>query len=153
MNRYKEWFEGAKPKKKQEFEPPSEDFTDAFITGGCAIAECYCGITHFNPSTCADYEEEEFRELLKLAKAEPEKFIESDWESSTIEIDGKYFVADCPCNLLRRYEDWIWMHRHQIIRYLDKRSGRELTSAEIERDELERARNLANLGMIRTIRL
>ena len=32
------------------------------------------------------------------------------------EIDGKTFVAGCPCNGLTRYENWIWNNRDSILK-------------------------------------
>jgi len=36
-------------------------------------------------------------------------------------IDGKQAVYGCSCNEARKYEDFIWNHRHIIADYLEAR--------------------------------
>jgi hypothetical protein len=115
--------------KKPKLDPPSEEFADVLCDGGTPAAECeFCGVTHYVGS--GHYMDEgELECLQQAAKAEPEKYQENN-TSDAISfgyIDGRRFVWGCPCNSVRKYEDWINNHRTLILRYFERvRSANEI---------------------------
>jgi hypothetical protein len=112
-------------------EPPSDMFREAVEdTGTCCATECeFCGRTHFVSSHGhGDYEEGELEKLKEQAAKDPDRYIEESEYDAIGEgyIDGKQAVVHCPCNALRRYEDFIWGHRTIICEYLAARCAKEL---------------------------
>lgn len=97
-------------------------FTDVVVDSGSISVDCeFCGRTFFEDSEQAgDWEPGELEGLRKRAKEEPDKVIGMDsvhWGT----IDGKQAVVGCPCNALRKYEDFIWNHRRMIMKYISAR--------------------------------
>ena len=115
-------------KDKKPLDPPSQEFLHAFTHVGSITATCdFCGRTLFG--TSAHYEEGELDGLREKAKTS-EKYIEVDYDTiSIVEIEGKNYPWDCPCNAVRQYENWIWAHRKEIAAYLNSRSKKELEEA------------------------
>lgn len=111
---------------------PSEAFEEAVSTGGGIVATCeHCKRVHFEDDERAgDFEEGELERLRAEAKADPDKTI-ANGGVRTGEIDGCTVVIGCPCNALRKYEDWIWNHRRLIATYLPKRAKDEKAVADL----------------------
>jgi hypothetical protein len=121
-------------------EAPSEAFIGAVVHSGSMVINCeFCGRVHFGNGLGMDGGE--LQALLTKAKAQPEKYHQHadvdmvSWGS----IDGKQFVADCPCNGARRLEDFIWQHRRLIASYLAARSRAQLDAAKRDKEIAERA--------------
>ena len=120
---------------------PSEMFIRALSGGGGSSSiNCNCGRTHYAPSNLYHSEDEsDYNDMLNDALAEqkndPEGVVinlEDDFVYAK-DIDNKTFVVDCPCNGLRRYEDWIWNNRNPIRDYIKLRVDQELRWAEEEK--------------------
>lgn len=120
----------------------SEEFERAFSANtGTSDSTCeLCGRRLFGGSGTIGYEDGELEDLRQKAKAEPDKYHEFDGDDGVSEglIDGKRFIFGCPCNRLRRYEDFVWAHRRQIIEYLKKRIGERLQHAQQESEAINR---------------
>jgi hypothetical protein len=118
--------------------PPSDEFMEAVVDGGSIVTECeLCGRVHFATyDGGGDFEEGELEDLRKQADKEPDRYLEEGRYSSISfgYIDGKQAVWGCPCNLAKKYEDWIWGHRRTIIAYLKKRIINEKRDAEMEEE-------------------
>lgn len=101
----------------------TEGFNRAFSNhGGHSQFRCNCGRTWFN-STQWGWGETELQSLREgIAEG---RTVETDY--SIEEIMG--FVIGCPCNQLRRYEDWVWTNRERILDYLKVRNAGELREA------------------------
>lgn len=115
--------------------PPSEEFERAVLTGGSIVRDCdFCGRTHFADSREAgDWNEGELEELRKQSEEKPDKCVAHDYDSIEYgEIAGRIAVLGCPCNSLRRYEDWIWTHRRLIAKYLPTRAEAAKREADLE---------------------
>lgn len=109
--------------KTDLLDPPSEDFENLVCDGGTSDATCeLCGREHFateNPG----WEPGELEACERKLKEEPERWVRWDGDDSVRigTIDGQQVVIGCPCNGLRRFEDFIWRHSSIIGRYLSKR--------------------------------
>jgi len=117
---------------KREWPPPSDDFMDAVTSGGSIVADCeLCGRTVFEDDERAgDWELGELERLRENADKEPDKYVGfTDRSVGTGHIDGKQVVTNCLCNGLRRFENFIWSHRHIIADYVAKRARRIAESA------------------------
>ena len=114
-------------------------FIDSLSGSGSSEIYCNCGRTHYAPSNLYDSDDEDdYMGMLNAAledqKKDPKGVI-INYEDDFIyakDIDGKTFVVDCPCNGLRKYEDWIWFNRNPIRNYLKVRIEQELKWAEQE---------------------
>lgn len=112
--------------------PPSELFTKSLRGGGSSSVYCNCGRTHYAPSNLYNSEDEEdydtmLNECLREQRADPDGIV-IDYENDFVrgyDIDGKTFVDGCPCNGLRKYEDWIWNNKDVIRDYLVLRVNQE----------------------------
>jgi hypothetical protein len=107
--------------------------------GGGSSVHCNCGRDHYAPSNLQDSDEpEDYQSMVDSCEAEQEANPDGvviDYESDFIhysEIDGNTFVDGCPCNGLRRYEDFIWNNRNVIREYYRIRIDQELKWAEQE---------------------
>jgi hypothetical protein len=111
---------------------PSEEFLEAFSEGSSGvIVECdFCGRVYFATDDFGDFEEGELEELREKAKKEPDKYIEVDYFTSRVAVAGKTYAWKCKCNMVRRYEDWIWSNRRQIVRFLKAKTERRFKAAE-----------------------
>lgn len=112
-------------------EQASEMFMDLVCDQGTPSADCeLCGRTHFASGQGSCYDVEEIERCQRAADKEPEKWCEHHEDGISFGfIDGKQVVFDCPCNKLRRYEDFIWRHRDLIVSYLQRRGEAELKEA------------------------
>jgi len=127
--------------------PPSELFERVIINAGSLVIDCeLCGRTHFATMESGIYGEGELEELLEKAKNNPEKYIQDpsydmiSWGT----IDGKQAVIGCPCNGLRKYEDFIWHNRTVILEYLERRTAETLKRAKRDVENVERAKKANN---------
>lgn len=118
---------------------PSRMFLKSLRGGGASSVHCNCGRTHYAPSNLYNSDDkEDYDNMLKDCLEEQRKYPEGvviDYENDFIEakdIDGRTFVVDCPCNGLRKYEEWIWNNRHIIRDYLKLRVEQEAKWAEQE---------------------
>ncbi|KKL61563.1 hypothetical protein LCGC14_2194060 [marine sediment metagenome] len=92
---------------------PSLQFEEAFVAASTSttIVCQLCGRTHCGEERDEDVDVEGIEGLVVQ---------ERGWAAHGV-IDGKQFGEGCPCNGLRKYEDFIWKHRYQIIKYLKGR--------------------------------
>ncbi len=131
--------------------PPSEMFEDAARAGmGTIHADCeFCGRSFIASRDAGDYDDGEYESFLEKAKAEPDRFqVWDGYDSITlVKIEGKMGVMGCPCNKLRLYEDWIWLNRGVIFKYLGERTKEKLE------DALEDRRRFKKMAMNRNILL
>lgn len=111
---------------------PSRMFVESLPGGGASCLFCYCGRTHYAPGNVADSDDpDDYQRYLDSAldeqKTDPAGIVinyEDDFVRGK-DIDGKTFVVDCPCNGLRRYENWMWSHRAVFRDYLMRRTEQE----------------------------
>jgi len=117
---------------------PSEEFLDAFREGSSGmVVDCeFCGRVYFATRDCGDYDEGELEDLRARAAKEPDKYIEVDYFTTRVSVDGKGYADGCRCNMVRRYEDWIWANRRGILAYLQSRTERRLKEATEEADSM-----------------
>lgn len=128
------------PAKPEQLDEPSGHFARAFCGGGTIRAECgFCGRENFTTERSGwDWEEGEQEELFRLEAKYPDRYVSHNYDSVTVgDLAGTWFVWDCPCNQGRRYENFVWDYRHQILRYIRERS------AEISRDAKHDATEVA----------
>lgn len=97
----------------------SIEFIRAFTMGGTCSAVCtLCGKQHFTTEE-SDFEDGEYERLLAKLDEEPDKYMQHDVTSlCLITIGGEQIIADCDCGKAKRYEDFVWDNRMQIIDYL-----------------------------------
>jgi len=89
-----------------------------------AEAKCECGRLYFDGYN--DYDAEWVKEVesfRKLAKKQPDKYIEIPHAIGVSVIDGKRFVYNCKCGGLKHYKDLIDDNAEKIIEYLRKKSA------------------------------
>lgn len=119
---------------------PSKMFVNSLNSGGGSSSiHCSCGRQHYAPSNLYDSDDEDdYTAMLNVAleekKKDPDGIIinyEDDFVYAK-DIDGKTFVVDCPCNGLRKYEDWMWANREAFRDYLKVRIENEAKWAEAE---------------------
>lgn len=119
-------------------EVPSDLFMNCICDQGTPSIDCGCGRTHFatGPQSCE--EESAIKSLRRRAKAEPDKYIEHDYDGISVgEFDGRLVVWGCKCNeRLGRYEQFIWDHREKIVRYIKERTRKELSDANRMADQM-----------------
>ena len=120
--------------KEPHPKPPSEMFVRAVTTGGGLWLTCeLCGRECFEDSESAgDWDPGELENLRQMQKEDPEKYVGLD-TVCTGYINGRQVVTNCPCNLLRPLEDWIWSHRDIIASYISKRVDEMVQSVEMEK--------------------
>jgi len=117
---------------------PSDEFMDAVRSGSSIRRVCsLCGRTCFEDDpTAGDWEKDELEELRENAEKYPDKYVALPRVETGV-IDGKDVVVNCPCNNLRKYEDWIWAHRHIIARYIAKIAQHKAEEAYSDEAEAE----------------
>jgi hypothetical protein len=118
---------------------PSKMFLSSLSGGGSSSIYCNCGRTHYAPSNLYDSDDEEdYTSMLNSALEEQKKDPDGvviNYEDDFIhakDFDGKTFVVDCPCNGLRKYEDWMWSNREIFREYFRVRVEQEAKWAEQE---------------------
>jgi len=130
---------GRKAARTQVEHEPSEDFWDAITHAGSLVIDCeFCGRTHFaGLNGRGYYDDGEFEDLEHKAERSPDQYI-GHYDCDSISfgtLNGKQAVYGCPCNEVRRYEDFIWHDRSLIQKYLRARAERELRRAEQNAEE------------------
>lgn len=136
-------------KAKWPKHPPSDEFMEEVRTSGSYQMTCdFCGRTFFDNSdrNSWDWEEGQRERLQKLAEEKPDEYFGWDGSIGSGEIDGRIFVEGCPCNAIRRHEDFIWDHRSLIASYLKTRARQELTEAKQQLDGLKGLNAIERLG-------
>lgn len=117
----------------ENVKPPSEHMERAVQRAGSISITCeLCKREHFASGSPGYFEEGELEKLQAKAEKDPDKYVE-DHSSDDVpwgHIDGKQAVIGCPCNGLRRYEDFIWHNRDVIARYLVNRAKENLEDAQ-----------------------
>lgn len=119
---------------------PSKMFVNSLTGGGASSIYCNCGRQHYAPGNLRDSDDPtDYDNMLEDALAEqvanPSGVVihyDDDFVYAK-DIDNRTFVVDCPCNGLRKYEDWIWNNRNAIRDYIKHRVDQELIWAEQEK--------------------
>ena len=118
---------------------PSQMFIKSLKGGGSSSIYCNCGRMHYAPGNLANSDDEDdYQNMVDCALAEQKKDpngVVINYEDDFIfckDIDGRTFVVDCPCNGLRKYEDFIWASRDAIREYLQIRVEQEARWTEQE---------------------
>lgn len=151
----------SEEKKKDKLGPVSELFFNTLCYSSTVYAECACGKVYFCEED--DWMQEEvgtktgptykcpdgrtavsvipktrFEEYKEKQAKEPDKYIEIDFDEGvrTIEIGNQTYVEDCPCNWPRQYEDFMWINRRWIIKYIQRRLEKNLENAKSDIEEI-----------------
>jgi hypothetical protein len=66
--------------------------------------------------------------LREKAKENPNQYVAMN-RPEIGRMGGKDIVVNCPCNYLKKYEDFIWGHRGVIARYISKRAKQQAEAA------------------------
>jgi len=121
------------------FPEPSDEFMEAFSGGSAGmVVECdFCGRVYFATQDHGDFEKGELEHYREMAEKEPNKYIEVAYFTSRIEVDGKCYAHGCECNKIRRYEDWIWHNRRQIVTYLKAVADEKYQRAKQDHEAVE----------------
>ena len=127
-------------------EPPSEMFIDSLSEGGIGSDELtcgWCGRLHL----CPDYLPDNWSHGVSDEEAEQHRlYCEQEYQRNPAgvvlhpgcdAVIGRYlsdtlFVLDCPCNGLRRFENFIWNNRNTVRNFLKVRIEQEHAWAEQE---------------------
>jgi hypothetical protein len=137
-------------KKGRNLQPPSEEFIQSIIHSGSIDVDCeLCGRYHFGNDKVAideEYGDGEFEKLIKKQEENPDKFVFHHDEDMVRwgTIDGKQAVANCICNQLSKYENFIWNNRDLIINYLADRIKRKFEKAKEEKGLIEKVKASAS---------
>lgn len=118
--------------------PPSDEFMDAVRYGSGIVRECEaCGRICFEDDESAgSWEEGELERLRENAVKDPDKYLAMDRVESG-RMNGKEVVVNCPCNFLKKYEDFIWAYRHVIAKYIAVRAKQQAEEAYHDEAEAE----------------
>jgi hypothetical protein len=117
----------------------SEEFKRAFGSVGTPCFRCHCGRFCFADEAC-DVSEEDLKGWKEGRKEHPDKNIAIDGNAILVaEIDGIGIAVDCPCDGLKKYEDFILAHRREIITYLKAVATRKAKEAKSFQEELDGA--------------
>lgn len=102
--------------------PPSECFEQAFSDScsGC-VRDCACGRTVFDNANQWDWEDGELEHLERMAKSKPERYTAVDYSVATMTIHGEEWVMGCPCNGVRKWQEFLDQHADQAAKYLNER--------------------------------
>jgi hypothetical protein len=122
----------SQEKKSPPVTPPSEEFWSAFTSAGTPVATCgFCGRVTIGLGG-RDLDHDEYLAYCEKIRTRPEEYREDSFNDSigTGELAGRILVYGCPCNEARRYEDFLWSHRLQILDYIKRRTARERREAE-----------------------
>ena len=96
----------------------SAEFEKAFTTGSSPAIDCeFCSRTHYALQS-RDFEEGELEELLIKTQKDLGKYI--GWNYTGIDwghINGKQYVAGCPCNEGKQFEEFLLRHKYQIAEF------------------------------------
>jgi hypothetical protein len=114
--------------------PPSQEFTSALQSGGGTQVTCsWCDREHYaidNNSMTGRWDDlqegdEVFDggriEVMQLAKEDPDGYV-LHYDCDAVyysEMDSQVFPDECPCNGLRKYENFFWANRQVFKKYMD----------------------------------
>jgi len=119
----------------------SEEFIRAFSRHGTIVATCACGRTHFASYDADCFDEGELEKLSAQQQREPNKFVEHFQSSvSVVHFGNETLVADCDCDRLKRYENFIWAYRQSILDYLVKRNTRDFNMVTELNEQIEKVK-------------
>jgi hypothetical protein len=123
---------GGQDRVKDHDTPATYHFREVFSDGSvCGSMDCeFCNRHYVILGTIEDPAKVE--EMRQLFKTEPDKWIEADEWIETARIDGRTLVVGCPCNILGRYEQFVWRYRQEILAYLGARCADRLESCEVD---------------------
>lgn len=118
------------PKMKAEDypTPPTELFQRIICRGGTPQAECGCGRIHYE-GTGEFMHEGELSLLTLRHNQEPDRYLPCDGSPSVGSIAGVTYVVGCPCNQLRKVEEFLLMNRATILRYFVEGAETQLDEA------------------------
>jgi len=101
----------------------SEEFKLAFVTGGGNFQTCgFCGMVYIASKHLKEVQDQAAREKKPLKK---HKVIEGDAVHYG-KIGGVVAVAECNCDDLRQFENWILENRKLILTYIVRINEREI---------------------------
>lgn len=109
---------------------PSEEFLAALRGGGGVFIDCgNCGREHYaieSPHMAdnwkdPEWDDEKFRaSLIERAKTDKNVVLHYGCDSVYYYDFDNYLIPDgCPCNGLRRYENFMWAHRGIFKNYMN----------------------------------
>lgn len=126
---------------------PSEEFLEAFSDGVASmVTECeFCGRVYFATRDHGDYEKGEMEHYREMAEKEPDKYIEVDYFTSRIGVDGRCYAWGCKCNKVRMHEEWVWANRRKILAYLTAMFKERLEKAKEDSEALDGAKTAIKL--------
>ena len=104
---------------------PSEEFCDALFHAGTSDGTCeLCKREHFNSEVINDETGyNNYEEWAEKAKNEPDKYVDhGDCSVGLGWVDRHQVIYDCPCNLLKKYEDFILNHEELILEFFKNRN-------------------------------
>ena len=118
---------------------PSRMFLNSITGGGSTEVTCNCGRRHYATKGfdyCDSQEDYEIalKTCLEEQKNDPDGVV-IDYDDDCVyykELGGQAFVVHCPCNGLRRYEDFIWGNRNSMREYYKFRVENEAKWSEAE---------------------
>lgn len=103
----------GKPRKRKFPEPyhgqqPSKVFLELLVGGTTAHGLCeFCDRDHFFDAPAFEWDDAEYENLIAEHSRDPEATVKHNTHVRIVRVEGKQAVVGCPCNGLRRYEDWI----------------------------------------------
>jgi hypothetical protein len=117
----------------------SDEFFNALHHDGSICRDCSCGRTHFaSYSNEGAFEPGELEGLRRKAEADPTHYIEHDCSTVTVaHLNNKEFVYECPCDGLLPYEQFIWIHRDEILEFLTARHKIQLRTLQAFNNKLQ----------------
>ncbi len=111
---------------------PSKMFFKTLKSSGSSSVHCNCGRTHYAPANLYDSDDEnDYQNMIDSALEEQKKDptgVVIDFDNEFIyayTLDNKIFVENCPCNGLRKYEEWMWNNRQIFRDYIKSRAAQE----------------------------
>lgn len=118
---------------------------DFFCCGGTPVAACdFCGRIHFAVGVNSCIDDELRKNYLEAARINPERYFESQDDSIAFGMwDCRQAVWGCPCEKLKRYEDFFWDNRRVILEYIKARNE-QLQKDAAEVSELLKQPNAAS---------
>lgn len=103
----------------------SEEFRIAFaLSPTNRVVKCqFCGRVHFVNDISTNIDSSAYEtyliKLIKKRKSNPERYIQHTQSINCGYIEGKYFVADCACNVGSKYEEFIKSCGYNIKTYFE----------------------------------
>lgn len=117
---------------KDQPKPPSDLFINCFDEHcGSAEETCECGRHHYDTCNSYDHDWNTKLQQLELYRSQcPDQYIPHHCSIGRYEVDGRYYVMDCPCNAGYPYEQFIIQHAEKIAAYLNERAKKLREKAE-----------------------